>query len=203
MPVKVGSAEVDTAPGELAGLLRRLSRQSRGASAAEHCRRPLGISAFDPELDVAVLTRDPADPRIEAPAAEQPRGDAGCPSVFTTALMTRSCESARSLTASVCPGAAPFGKVVVSSWTADAAARAANNSHVISCPVVSVPLTRNGFVLRVAHAAGPGSTSPKTPATAIHPERRGQRKPQTVSCDGGESVRRVALECRWIGVVFD
>jgi hypothetical protein len=78
MPVKVGSAEVDTVPGELAGLLRRLSRESRGASSREHCLRPLGVNALDPELDVAVLTRDPADPRIEAPAAEQPCRDAGC-----------------------------------------------------------------------------------------------------------------------------
>ena len=32
----------------------------------------------NPELDVAMLARDPADPRIEAPAAEQPRWDTGC-----------------------------------------------------------------------------------------------------------------------------
>jgi hypothetical protein len=35
--------------------------------------RPFGARALNPELDVAVLARDPADPRIEAPAPEQPR----------------------------------------------------------------------------------------------------------------------------------
>ena len=79
MPIKVSGTEVDAVPGELARLLRRLSRESRGASYHEHCLRSLGIDALDPELDVAVLARDPADPRIEAPASEQPCGDAGCP----------------------------------------------------------------------------------------------------------------------------
>jgi hypothetical protein len=37
------------------------------------------VNAINPELDVAVLARDPADPRIEAPASEQPRWDIGCP----------------------------------------------------------------------------------------------------------------------------
>src|SRR5215471_688888 len=76
-PVKVGSAEVGAVPGELAGLLWRLSRESRGASFHEHYLRSPGVSALDPELDVAVLARDPADPRIEAPASEQPCWDAG------------------------------------------------------------------------------------------------------------------------------
>ncbi|MEP7022356.1 MAG: hypothetical protein ABJB47_00765 [Actinomycetota bacterium] len=77
-PVEVGGAEVGTVPGELAGFLGRLRRQGRGASFHEDCLRPLGVDARDPELDVAVLARDPADPRIEAPAPEQPGWDAGC-----------------------------------------------------------------------------------------------------------------------------
>jgi hypothetical protein len=40
--------------------------------------RSLGVNALYPELDVAVLARDPADPRIEAPASEQPHWDTGC-----------------------------------------------------------------------------------------------------------------------------
>jgi hypothetical protein len=35
------------------------------------------VDALNPELDVAVLARDPADPRIETPASEQPRWDIG------------------------------------------------------------------------------------------------------------------------------
>ena len=37
-----------------------------------------GVNALDPELDVAVHARDPAVPRIKAPASEQPRWDLGC-----------------------------------------------------------------------------------------------------------------------------
>ena len=73
VPVKVSGAEVDAVPGELAGLRGRLSRQSNSASFREHCLRSLGGKAFEPELDVAVLARDPADPRIETSASEQPR----------------------------------------------------------------------------------------------------------------------------------
>jgi hypothetical protein len=77
-PIKVGGAEQNVVPRELAGLRRRLSRQSNGASLHENCLRPLGVNALEPELDVAVLAGDPADPRIEAPASEQPHWDSGC-----------------------------------------------------------------------------------------------------------------------------
>ncbi len=52
--------------------------ENRGASSHERCLRSLGVNALNPELDVAVLARDPADPRIEAPASEQPHRDTAC-----------------------------------------------------------------------------------------------------------------------------
>ena len=64
---------------ELARLLRRLSREGRSASRRQHCLRPPSNKALNPELDVAVLPGDPADPRIEAPAPEQPCRDADSP----------------------------------------------------------------------------------------------------------------------------
>ena len=36
------------------------------------------MNALNPELDVAVLARDPADSRIKASASEQPHRDIGC-----------------------------------------------------------------------------------------------------------------------------
>ena len=77
LPIKVRGAKQNVVPRELAGFLRRLSCQRRGTSFHEHCLRPLGVNALNPELDVAVLARDPADPGIEAPATEQPHRDIG------------------------------------------------------------------------------------------------------------------------------
>jgi hypothetical protein len=37
----------------------------------------LAIGAVNPEFDVTVIPGDPADPRVQAPAAEEPRGTAG------------------------------------------------------------------------------------------------------------------------------
>jgi hypothetical protein len=37
----------------------------------------LAIGTVNPEFDVTVLTGDPADPGVQAPAAEEPGGTAG------------------------------------------------------------------------------------------------------------------------------
>ena len=47
-PVKVSGAKQNIVQRELAGLLRRLSRQSCGASSYEHCLRSLGVNALKP-----------------------------------------------------------------------------------------------------------------------------------------------------------
>jgi hypothetical protein len=49
-----------------------VDRVSEQAQPNEHCLRSLGVNALNPELDVAVLARDPANPRVENPASEQP-----------------------------------------------------------------------------------------------------------------------------------
>ena len=72
LTIKVRGAELDTVPDELACLFWRLSRESGGASFDEHCPGSLSVNALEPELDVAVVAGDPADPRIETPASEQP-----------------------------------------------------------------------------------------------------------------------------------
>jgi hypothetical protein len=43
------------------------------------CRHGPPLRRLNPELDITVLTGDPADSRIEAPAPEQPRRDACFP----------------------------------------------------------------------------------------------------------------------------
>src|SRR5215469_683740 len=78
LPIKVSGAKQNTVPRELAGLLWRLSGQSRGAGSSERCLRSFGVNALNPELHVAVPACDPADPRIQAPASKEPCWNIGC-----------------------------------------------------------------------------------------------------------------------------
>ena len=54
-------------------------------------------------LDVAVLARDPADPRVEPPPPNNHAEMPAAPIVFVTALMPRSFAATRLFIAQVCP----------------------------------------------------------------------------------------------------
>jgi hypothetical protein len=73
--VEVGSAERHAIPLELARLLGRLSHRDCRAGSYEGYRRPLVLATLNPELDIAVLTRDAADPGVKTPTTKQPCSD--------------------------------------------------------------------------------------------------------------------------------